>query len=246
MALGRAEKIFKEIGVPVAICNSGGYPRKHDSWLGNPAVDENSKKKIIDGASARPYIKSWNGRRIIYDESYRPHAGKIWLTHIERNFARERVGDQRFAVVAPFIKDNASANKDWGVKNWEAAIAGLPIPVYQLLPDLETPVIKGAIGIHTKTFRQAAAIIDRAAVVMCNEGGTHHMAASMGVPAVVIFGAFISPKTTGYDFHRNISVETQEGFCGNFDPCKHCKNALAQITPEMVRSHVDDLLRIRT
>lgn len=242
MALGRAERLFEETGKPVAICNAGGYPRTHDAWLGNPAVDEKSDQRIDDGANVRPYIKEWHGRRIIFNMDYRPRAGRIWLNMSERKFARDLGLPEKFAIVAPFLKDSASVNKDWGVENWEAVIDGFPLPVYQLLPTRDTPVIKGAQGIYTPSWRQAAAVIAKARLVLCNEGGTHHMAASFRVPAVVVFGAFVPPQVTGYDFHRNISVETPEGYCGNFDTCKHCKKALASITVDMVKSAAEEML----
>ncbi len=242
MALGRAEQIFKDTGKPVAICREGGYAREHAAWNGNPAVDMFSTKKILDGGGCRPYIHRWEGRRAVFNLDYRPHAGKIWLTDEEQLFAASMAPSGRFCVVAPFLKDAASPNKDWGQENWEAVIDGLPLPVLQLLPTKDTPVIKGARGLYTPSFRQAAAVIARADFVMCNEGGTHHMAASMGVRAVVIFGAFVPPLVTGYPEHINIAVETPEGFCGNFDPCKHCQNALALVTPSMVKSAVEGLL----
>lgn len=240
MALGRAEAIYEQTGEPVAICRWGGYPRHHDAWVGNPAWDEKSKLKILDGAGVRPYIVSWVNNRIVFNEEYRPRAGRIWLTEKERAF-NTLTGD--YAVVAPFLKENASVNKDWGFEKWEQVIAGMKIPVYQLVSHPSAHVIKGARRLYTSTFRKAAAIIAGAKVVMCNEGGTHHMAASMGVPAVVVFGSFISPKVTGYDFHTNIAVETPHGFCGRFFPCAECREAMNSITPAQVRTAVDRILQ---
>lgn len=248
MALGRAEALFEKTGKKVAICRVGGYARDHELWHGNPAWDMFSTQKLIECSASRPYIKVWTGRKIIYDMTFTPRAGKIYLTDKEKEFAAnaiaKHIGDAKeFAVVAPVLKDTASPNKSWGAENWEAVIHDIPIPVFQLVPYPSAPVIKGAIAVHTPTFRQAAGVVSKAKFVMCNEGGTHHMAASMKTPAVVIFGAFIPPSITGYSFHRNISVETPEGYCGNFDPCKHCEKAMALITPDMVRLEVAELLK---
>lgn len=248
MALGRAEALFEKTGRPVAITRPCGYARTHDAWRGNPAWDSRwqdgrfvpiSINQIVDGAALRPYIKQWHGRRIEYNLEYRARAGKIFLTDTEKEFAAD-MGD--FCIVSPFIKENASPNKEWSQKNWEAVIENLPLPVYQLAPDRSHGAIKGAKILITPTFRHAAAVIAKSKFVMCNEGGTHHMAASMKRPAVVIFGSFIPPCVTGYDFHHNVSVETKHGFCGNFDRCRECQDAMASISPDVVRSIVNKML----
>lgn len=251
LALGRAEAIFEKTGQPVAITRTGGYARVHDAWRNNPAWNHHYKdgqivqggNQIIDGGGARPYIKRWHGRRCEYNLDYRARAGHIYLDYADQYFGKavlEKVGP--FAVVAPHIKNTASVNKDLGLQKWQDVIRDFPLPVLQLLSDKKERLINGAIGLRTPSFRQAAAVIARAQVVMCNEGGTHHMAASMGRPAVVIFGSFCPPCVTGYDFHTNIAVHNEHGFCGNFDACKTCQTALAQITPDVVRSAVDKVL----
>lgn len=250
MALGRAEALFEETGKAVAITRPGGYARVHDAWRDNPAWDSRWHdgrvvpyrcQQIVDGAALRPYIKQWVGRRIIYNMDYRARAGRIHLGVGKRQFAYEHTPDY-FAVIAPHIKKNASPNKLWPQKNWEAAIEGIPFPVLQLVSDDKEEIIKGAVALRTPTFHHAAAVIERSQFVLCNEGGTHHMAASMKRPAVVIFGSFVPPCVTGYDFHINISVENEHAFCGSFDHCRPCQDALAQIPPDVVRSAISKLL----
>lgn len=232
MALGRAEKLFTETGKPVAICDDYGYARKHDAWLFNPAVDPRSTQKIVDCPGNRPYIAAYKNGRMFYNEDYRAQAGRIHLTDVER---ASNTIQGRYAVVGPTVKGTASPNKDWGIERWEEVIKDFPIPVYQLCENPNIKTIRGALRRDTPTFREAYAVIERAALVMCNEGGNHHMAASAKVPAVVVFGAFISPSVTGYEFHQNLAADTDEGFCGNWKPCEHCKEALASIKPSVVR-----------
>ena len=239
MALGRAEALYEATGKKVAICRFGGYPRQHEAWDNHPAIDQNSSLKIIDGGGARPYIKEWLGRQAIYNMDYRARAGKIHLTQDEIDFFKPK---EKYAVVAPFLKENASPNKDWGFENWEKVIKDFPIKVYQLLENENHKTIKGAIGLHTKHFRLAASVISRSSIVLCNEGGTHHMAASFKIPAVVIFGSFVPPKVTGYDFHENISVQTDHGFCGKFDLCNECQKNLKSINPDFVRQKAEAIL----
>lgn len=232
MALGRAETIYEETGKPVSIVTMTEAPRTHPAWEGNPAWDQHAGKKIIDGGGARPYIKSWHGRRAIFNLDYRPRAGRIYITDQEREQVTLK---PPYAIVSPELKKGASPNKDWGRKRWEEVIKDFPIPVYQLCPDDSVKPIAGAIPYKTESFRLAVAAIERAAVVMSAEGGTHHMAASVGVPAVVVFGSFVPPQVTGYDFHYNIAVETEHGYCGNWNPCEICKESMKSIKPEFVR-----------
>lgn len=239
MALGRAEALFEKIGHPVSICNELGQAREHDAWRGNTAWSKTSHVKIYDGAGCRPYIRNWKHRQAVFNLDYKARAGKIWLTEEEKAFCKIE-GD--FMVIAPFVKKTASVNKEWPSKKYEQVIKNLPIQVYQLMESDTQQPLEGAIALYTPTFRHAAAVIAKAKLVLCNEGGTHHMAASMRTKAVVIFGAFTPPSVTGYDFHENIAVETPEGYCGKYDYCQHCFEAMRQITPELVRSKVEAAL----
>lgn len=233
MALGRAERLYEESGNPVSILTMTEAPRDHEAWHGNPAWVHKGGKRLIDGGGARPYIKGWRNKQALFNLEYRARAGRVYLTDDERALVAGM--KPPYAIVSPELKAGASPNKDWGKANWEQVIKDFPCPVYQLCPDDKTKPIKGAIACKTPSFRTALAVIEKAALVMAAEGGTHHMAASMRVPAVVVFGSFVPPSVTGYDFHYNIAVETDEGYCGRWEPCAHCRTALASITPGKVR-----------
>lgn len=233
MALGRAERAYEQSGHPASILTMIDVARDHPAWHGNPAWVEKGGKRIVDGGGSRPYIKSWRNNQVTFNLEYKARAGRVYLTNEERQAVQDIAGP--YAIVSPVLKEKASPNKDWGVHNWEEVIKDFPCPVYQLLPDKNVKTIEGAIGIVTPSFRVAMAYIENAALVMSNEGGAHHMAASLHIPAVVVFGAFTPPSVTGYDFHYNIAVETEQGYCGNWNPCEHCKRAMASITPEMVK-----------
>lgn len=232
MALGRAERLYEQTGKPVSILTMTESPRDHDAWHGNPAWVYKGGERLVDGGGSRPYIRHWHGRRAIFNLDYKARAGRVHLTDAERDSCTL---EPPYAIVSPELKKGASPNKDWGRRNWEAVIRDFPIPVYQLCPDDKTSPISGAIPYKTPSFRAALAAIEKAALVMAAEGGTHHMAASMKVPAVVVFGSFVPPSVTGYDFHYNIAVETDEGYCGRWEMCEHCRTALKSITPETVR-----------
>jgi ADP-heptose:LPS heptosyltransferase len=65
------------------------------------------------------------------------------------------------------------------------------------------------------------------------EGGLHHGAAAVGIPAVVLFGGFIPPQVTGYKTHVNLTGGA-DFFCGSLQACKHCAEAMERIKSKHV------------
>jgi len=98
-------------------------------------------------------------------------------------------------------------------------------------------------AIDSPNFRVAAGVVKHASLVLTIDGGTHHMAASMGTPAVVIFGGFANPKITGYTYQKNFYIaELPESPCGRYDKCEHCKLAMSMIIPKDVRKAAEEIL----
>jgi ADP-heptose:LPS heptosyltransferase len=93
--------------------------------------------------------------------------------------------------------------------------------------------LNGVKLVTTPTFRDALAVMSLADVALVPEGGMHHGAAAVGIPAVVLFGGFIPPDVVGYDTHVNLTGGAT-GFCGSLDKCHHCRDALAAISVEEV------------
>lgn len=243
LALGRIEALYERTGKPHAILDRAMNPREHELWKGHPAWKKDAVDYIVDGPGARPYIKDFvspksNQQKIIFNLDYRARAGKICLTELEEAFCDI---EGPFAIVSPHTKENASPNKQWGIQRWEEAIVKFPVPVYQLGP-IGTHIIRGARHFVTPTMRLAASAVAKASVVMTNEGGLHHLSAAMGSPAVVVFGGFIPPSVTGYYLHTNLAANDDEGFCGSWTPCDHCKKVMDRITPDMVKQKAVSLL----
>ena len=65
-------------------------------------------------------------------------------------------------------------------------------------------VLEGVRPIETADFRAACAALAGARAAVLPEGGLHHAAAALDIPAVVIFGAMTSPANTGYASHVNL------------------------------------------
>lgn len=67
----------------------------------------------------------------------------------------------------------------------------------------------------------------------------HHAAAALGIPAVVIFGGYVSPAQTGYAAQMNLFTGGQP--CGRRTECAHCADAMSDITPAMVADALHQL-----
>jgi len=188
----------------------------------------------------RPYHTAKTPERWTYNLNFRPDLGELYFTEAEREFGTRYAGR---IIVEPLIKPGASPNKQWGWVRWNKLAwlmqrAGLRVT--QLGPS-NTPNLDGADLIVTTGFRMACAVLANARAAVLPEGGTHHAAAVLGVPAVVIFGGFTPVELTGYPLHRNLGVSLGEA-CGNRRPCQHCAAAMAAITPETVFTALQEIL----
>lgn len=159
---------------------------------------------------------------------FTPHtqrAGEIFFDDYEMSSLQPG-----FVVVESSVKHTAS-NKQWPVEHYQQVARALQFAghhVVQFNNGLSNVPI-----IQTSNFRMAAAVLSRASLFVGPEGGLHHAAAALGVPAVVLFGGFISPEVTGYESHVNLFTGDDLG-CGMLDPCPHCRSAMNKITVDQV------------
>lgn len=236
---------------PVAVLDRHGTPRRHPLWAGNPRIATPEAvargvpvQTIVNGPGCRPYIDY--GRTTATCWAYTD-----WRATPGELYDIERRKPQDYVIVEPHIKAKASPNKDWGWERWQALIGRLDLDWVQLGPP-STRLLDGVRHIETATFLAACRALTGARAAVLPEGGPHHAAAALGVPAVVIFGAMTSPANTGYDRHVNL-VEPADGVpagrslseggpCGMRVPCGHCARAMASIEPETVASHLEQLL----
>jgi ADP-heptose:LPS heptosyltransferase len=78
------------------------------------------------------------------------------------------------------------------------------------------------------------AVLSLAKGFVGSDGGLHHAAAALNIPATVVWGGFASYKNLGYPDHINIHIEDENTPCGEFSDCLHCRAIMDSITPEMV------------
>ena len=78
-------------------------------------------------------------------------------------------------------------------------------------------------------------------LVITTEGGAHHAAAALGIEAIVLYGAFISPKNTGYSHQHNIYNGPDIPY-GSTIPDDRCIQAMRDIKTHRVLELARNLL----
>jgi ADP-heptose:LPS heptosyltransferase len=190
---------------------------------GNPNV----ARPGSEGAKDLEWIPFYKGNRIynrpggdrwIWNYEFKPKPGEIFLDAIELAHGRRYGKD--FVLVEPSMLQwkTYAANKDWGRDNFQAVVdrlraAGETVLQFKFKRGAE--MLKGAMKARTLSFREAMGVLKNAKLYIGPEGGMHHAAAALGIPAVVIFGGWIPPSVTGYDMHANITGSDAH-FCGSF------------------------------
>lgn len=190
----------------------------------------------------RPYIAGKSLDKWTWLE-YTPPVGELYFQPDELAMSGRYAPD---IVIEPNIKNRASPNKQWGFERWARLVQLMRAAKMRpgQLGQIGTKVIPGAEFMVTTNFRRACAVLRKARAVVTHEGGMHHAAAVVGVPAVVIYGGYISPRSTGYDLHRNLFIDAggHHMGCGMRIPCRHCEHVMERITPEMVFEELKAIL----
>lgn len=261
MAAGEAKRL-QDAGDPrpVAILDRHARPRWHGLWQGNPRIARAwdvahglDVQRIVNGPRCRPYVDyarmerefnaAWPGRPYdikIVDAKF-PWRYTDWRASPGELCCVERLKPRGYIVVEPNVKGSFTANKDWGWGRWQALVHRLDLDWVQLGPP-RTRLLEGVTHIETPTFLDACRVLSGARAAVLPEGGLHHAAAALGIPAVVIFGGMMSPANTGYEAHVNLfDVMGGASPCGMRAPCDHCARAMAAIRPNIVAAHLEQL-----
>lgn len=235
MATAHAEAICAQYHKKV-IC--GDHEKGIRHWS---EVFENNPNFIQPGEKARfvafmgnytgnrPYILEVRDR-FIWNPDHKAGKGRFFFTHREKMAARKIVEPLgKFSVVEPNVKGTISgSNKRWG--RFQEVIT----PDRKWVQfDYGQPLLEGVTPVRTETFRMACAILSHADLFLGTDGGLHHAAAALNVPAVVLWGHFSSPDILGYPDHVNIRKVEGIG-CGSIRECPDCAAAMDAITPEDV------------
>ena len=255
MASGQALAEYKRTGRRVRILDRYNRPRWSEMWEGLDWIalphEAGDFATIQNGPQCRPYVENpltlerglrFSGWRA------RDHVGSIVLTDREKDFAKLALrGVRPFILMEPALLPKSNPNKQWGWDNWQALADILALKghtVLQIGPRGARP-LGDVTFIVTPTFRQGAAILSRAAAAVLPEGGLHHAAAVLNIPAVVLFGGAIDPQATGYDSHVNLADDGPLSPCGTWKYCPHCAEVWRKLQPETVASTLAGLLKER-
>jgi ADP-heptose:LPS heptosyltransferase len=217
-------------------------------FYNNPNVaspgSENSKDLIWvhHYKGKRKYNKLENGKWV-WNYDFRPARGEFFFDEAEINIIKSfKPG---FVVIEPNVpwQKEVAQNKDWGEGKYEEVARRLMlqgVKVIQFKHKNSRRMIKSASIVELPKFRHVIAALSQASLYIGPEGGMHHAAAAVAVPAVVIFGGFIPPEVTGYDFHVNLTGGVKA--CGNIMPCAHCRLAMNKISVDEVRLEAERIL----
>lgn len=268
LALGDAHRLRIGRNVPMAIGDGTFcYPSpiyNHVRWLWQQPVFPDDLEWVISYPGHRPYcdyelmistaqerygrVNGWRhafkllGRKY-WRRNYRATPAPVVLTGRELMSGAAAVlhkSDKPVVLIEPDIKPGASPNKLW------------PLERYQTVVDARSDRVnfvqfgrslQHVHALRPQDFRHAMAVLANSAAYLGNEGGLHHAAAAVGKPAVVIFGGYINPSVTGYDFHRNLFVECEDEGCIDSTPAGQA--ALLAISVEEVIAALDAVLENR-
>ena len=210
------------------------------SWDGqvfanNPRMASNSDTDVVwvkNYQGHRPYLKGTKNGRLLFNDDYKTRAGEIYFNQLEKKNINKI--DKDYIVVEPNVKRvyAHTVNKAW--HGWEELFKH-DLPWLQLG---DVTVKRYTKWKETNTFREALAILSKAKLFVGTDGGLHHAAAALGIPSVVIWTGFTSPRHLGYDTHTNIHDGSEP--CGTYDSvCQHCLLKSKAITVEQVLDAVN-------
>ena len=238
-------------------------------FLNNPNIIIDPKKidknKLVYFVNSypgnRPHInwkKTVKGKNV-WNFNFKPTPGELYFSKDEIILAKKIIKDSKtfwkknnnykykgiilIETTSSKINDPIAGfkhvNKDWGTQNWLSLVENLK-KNYLIIQPLhkKSNKYKGIFNFGSD-FRQACAIMKFCNIYVGPEGGFGHAAAALKKPAVIIFGGWIPPQVTGYDFHDNIYIDIEGSPCGIFShECKHCKKCMSKITVSMVEKSV--------
>ena len=186
------------------------------------------------------YIAAKTPERWIYNEDFRVRPGVIRKI---RRLVRAAAIDPDTVILEPHTKEHiCGANKTWPWDRWvelaERASATFRIAQF----GYGKAILPGVEEIRTESFWHACAVLARCRGIVTTEGGLHHAAGALRKPAVVIFGAFNSPRLFGYDDHVNIEEPDPAGL-GARQTHSACVAAMLRISVDRVLTAMEKAFR---
>ena len=235
MASGDAKEANERTGKKVKLGNGVTMFLDGQVFANNPRMASSSDTDVVwvkNYQGSRPYLKGTNNGHMLFNDDYKPRVGEIYFSHEEQKVIDKIQGD--YIIVEPNVKRvyAHTVNKAW--HGWEQLFKH-NLPWLQLG---DVSVNRYTNWKETATFRDALQVLSKAKLFVGTDGGLHHAAAALGIPSVVIWTGFTSPRHLGYDTHRNIHDGSEP--CGTYDSvCQHCLLKSKAITVEQVLDAVN-------
>lgn len=241
MGSGMARELFAVNPVKVAFgdgrniiwCPNSEVIYKNNPKIARPGELGGFHQWCSHYRGSRSYGHFTSGR-LVYNTKFRATRGEFFFTDEELEFASRQPSG--CVIIEPRVK-NQAVNKQWRIDRFWTVASELLRQGHEVAlfaySTTNTPSYPDVHIIHTPTIRHAAAVMAKSRLFVGPEGGLHHAAAAVSLPAVVIFGGFIHPRTTGYEDHVNLFTGGEP--CGSVGQCAHCRKALDDIS-------VDDVL----
>jgi hypothetical protein len=223
-------------------------------FRGNPNIAPPGSE--VDGSKDLEWIPYYKGNRIynkhdhvndkwIWNQDFRPIPGEMFFNRHEKEYA-QRMG-KNFVVIEPHVPyyKGSSPNKSWSFDRYTNITQMLRAKGIRVIQFRQSgAVLPGAVALQAPSFRHVLSALGSAIMYIGPEGGMHHGAAAVGIPAVVLFGGFVPPSVTGYDSHVNITGGAKA--CGSLSTCSHCIEVMNSIKTKHVWSAVKDILECST
>jgi hypothetical protein len=235
MASGDAKEANERTGKKVKLGDGVRMSWDGQVFVNNPRMASNSDTDVVwvkNYQGHRPYLKGTKNGRLLFNDDYKPRVGEVYFSQLEKKNI-DKI-DKDYIVVEPNVKRvyAHTVNKAW--HGWEELFKH-DLPWLQLG---DISVKRYTKWKETNTFREALQVLSKAKLFVGTDGGLHHAAAALGIPSVVIWTGFTSPRHLGYDNHRNIHDGSEP--CGTYDSvCQHCLLKSKAISVEQVLDAVN-------
>lgn len=231
MSTAEAKRVNESTGRKVVFTDGRKAYFDDQVFKHNPRIAKEIGPKtefIFDYPGHRPYIKKITPERFEFDPDFRVSPGELFIN-------RKEAGD--YIIVEPNVKKTYAMgwNKSWDWDRWQELVK-LDYKFVQL-GARDSTQLTGVKRVYTESFRQALEWLSGAKLLVTTDGGLHHAAAALGVPAVVLWGGMASPVNLGYTTHKNIWHGDEP--CGSHSTkCPHCRAAMKKIQVDEVKEAI--------
>lgn len=202
---------------------------KNNPNVALPGEERTKRVRWVQYYKGHRIYNSSSRDRWIWNYGFRVKPGEVFLDESE---TYEK--DDRLILIEPNVPINkkCAPNKQWPLDRWQMVASELTRRGWNVRQFEYGAPNRVCSSIHTNDFRQAIGRLGSARLAILHEGGLHHAAAAVGIPAVVLFGGFVPPQVLGYDDHVNLTGGAEA--CGSYGKCDHCLEAMRNISAEQV------------